>query len=161
MSDSVPNPDSGLSDDAARATSWKSTVPNRVNSSSTPSTNPKSPIRLTMNAFLPASEADFLTNQKPISRYEQRPTPSHPTNITRKLAPRTSTSMNAAKRFKYEKYRAYSASVSSCMYAVEYTWIREPIPVITRIITEARGSSSSCSLTDRSPDEIHVNADCS
>ena len=90
-----------------------------MNSSSTPSTNPKSPIRLTMNAFLPASEADFLTNQKPISRYEQRPTPSQPTNITRKLAPSTSTSMKLANRLRYEKKRAYSESVSSCMYAVE------------------------------------------
>jgi hypothetical protein len=28
--------------------------------------------------------ADFFLNQKPISRYEQRPTPSQPTNITGK-----------------------------------------------------------------------------
>ncbi len=64
---------------------------------------PKSPIRLTMNAFLPASVADFFSYQKPISRYEHRPTPSQPTNITRKFAPSTSTSMKAAKRFRYEK----------------------------------------------------------
>ena len=81
--------------------------------------NPQSPIRLTMNAFLPASEADFFWYQKPISRYEQRPTPSQPTNMTRKFAPRTRTSMNDANRLRYEKYRAYSASDSSCMYAVE------------------------------------------
>ena len=65
--------------------------------------NPKSPIRLTMNAFFPASEADFFSYQKPMSRYEQSPTPSHPTNSTRKFAPSTRTSMNAAKRFRYEK----------------------------------------------------------
>ncbi len=81
--------------------------------------NPKSPMRLTTNAFLPASAADCFLNQKPISRYEQSPTPSQPTNMTGKVDPSTSTSMNAAKRFKYEKQRAYSPSVSSCMYAVE------------------------------------------
>ena len=42
--------------------------------------NPKSPMRLTMNAFLPASAFAFSLNQKPMSRYEQSPTPSHPTN---------------------------------------------------------------------------------
>ncbi len=68
-----------------------------------------------MNAFLPASDADCFVNQNPISRYEQRPTPSQPTNMTGKLAPRTSTSMKAAKRLRYEKYRAYSLSRSSCM----------------------------------------------
>ena len=56
-----------------------------------------------MNAFLPASEADFFWNQKPMSRYEHRPTPSQPTNITRKFEPSTSTSMKAAKRLRYEK----------------------------------------------------------
>ena len=45
----------------------------------------------------------LFSNQKPISRYEQRPTPSQPTNITGKFDPRTSTSMNAANRFRYEK----------------------------------------------------------
>ena len=56
-----------------------------------------------MNAFFPASEADFFWYQKPMRRYEQRPTPSQPTNITRKFAPSTSRSMKAAKRFRYEK----------------------------------------------------------
>ncbi len=43
--------------------------------------NPKSPMRLTMNAFLPASAFAFSLNQKPISKYEQSPTPSHPMNM--------------------------------------------------------------------------------
>ena len=72
-------------------------------SGSIPRMNPKSPMRLTTKAFLPASAADFFVNQKPMSRYEQRPTPSQPTNITGKFAPSTSTSMNAANRFRYEK----------------------------------------------------------
>jgi hypothetical protein len=78
-------------------------VPNIAKIISVPRMKPKSPMRLTMNAFLPASAADFLRCQKPISRYEQRPTPSQPTNITGNDEPSTSTSMNAAKRFRYEK----------------------------------------------------------
>ena len=115
MSETAPNVVSGATEAAAFAISWKSSVPNRTNAASMPRTKPKSPMRLTMNAFLPASAADCLRNQKPIRRYEQRPTPSQPTNITRKLAPSTSTSMNDAKRLRYEKYRAYSPSLSSCM----------------------------------------------
>ncbi len=68
-----------------------------------PRMNPKSPMRFTMNAFLPASPADVFLNQKPIRRYEHSPTPSQPTNMTGKLAPSTSTSMKAANRFRYEK----------------------------------------------------------
>src|SRR5580765_7133864 len=112
---SAPNVASGGSADTRTAICWKSRVPKILNSQNIPSTNPKSPIRLTTNAFLPASAAEGLVNQNPISRYEQRPTPSQPMNMTGKFAPSTSTSMNAANRFKYEKYRAYSPSVSSCM----------------------------------------------
>src|SRR5262245_65974327 len=77
-------------------------------------------------------------------------------NITRKFAPRTSTSMNAAKRLRYEKYRAYSLSVSSCMYAVEYTWMSVPMPVTTRIITADSGSSRNASGTEKVPDVNQV-----
>ena len=49
--------------------------------------NPKSPIRLVMKAFFPARALPIpslpLSYQKPIRRYEQRPTPSHPTNSIR------------------------------------------------------------------------------
>ncbi len=62
--------------------------------------NPKSPMRLTTNAFLPASAALFLWYQNPISRYEDSPTPSHPTNMTRKVLPSTSVSMKKQKRFR-------------------------------------------------------------
>ena len=62
--------------------------------------NPKSPMRLTTNAFLPASAALFLWYQKPMSRYEQSPTPSHPTNMTRKVLPSTSVSMKKQKRLR-------------------------------------------------------------
>ena len=43
---------------------------------------PKSPMRLTMKAFFPASAFAFSLNQNPISRYDASPTPSHPTKST-------------------------------------------------------------------------------
>src|SRR5260370_14401445 len=64
---------------------------------------PKSPMRLTMNAFLPASAFAFSVNQNPINRYEQSPTPSQPTNITGKLAPSTNTSSKKTNKFRYAK----------------------------------------------------------
>jgi hypothetical protein len=56
-----------------------------------------------MNAFLPASDALFFLNQKPIRKYEQRPTPSQPDEHQREAAPSTSSSMKNVKRFRYEK----------------------------------------------------------
>ncbi len=44
---------------------------------------PRSPTRLTTKAFLAAVAALGLYCQKPISRYEARPTPSQPMNSTR------------------------------------------------------------------------------
>ena len=44
---------------------------------------PMSPTRLTTKAFLAAVAAVGLCCQKPISRYDARPTPSQPTNSTR------------------------------------------------------------------------------
>ena len=48
---------------------------------------PKSPMRLTMKAFLPAMALPMpslpLSYQKPISKYEHRPTPSQPTKSIR------------------------------------------------------------------------------
>ena len=43
---------------ASAATPWKSKVPKVTKIRSIPRMNPKSPMRLTTNAFLPASEAD-------------------------------------------------------------------------------------------------------
>ncbi len=68
-----------------------------------PRISPTSPMRLTMKAFFPASDALFFLNQNPMSRYEQRPTPSHPTNSRGRLPPRTSSSMKNVNRFRYEK----------------------------------------------------------
>jgi len=50
-----------------------------------------------------------------MSRYEQSPTPSQPTNSTGRLEPSTSVSMANMKRLRKEKYLAYPGSDSSCI----------------------------------------------
>ncbi len=67
-SEITPNPASGGTCAARPATSWKSSVPNVTQIRKTPRRNPKSPMRLTTNAFLPASDADCFVNQNPIRR---------------------------------------------------------------------------------------------
>ena len=73
------------------------------NRTNTPSRNPASPIRLTMNAFLPASAFSGSVYQNPISRYEHKPTPSQPTNSSSRLSPSTSNSIAAVNRLRYAK----------------------------------------------------------
>ena len=58
-------------------------VPNVATISITASDMPRSPTRLTTNALLAAVAAESLCAQKPISRYDARPTPSQPRNTAR------------------------------------------------------------------------------
>ena len=58
-----------------------------------PRMKPKSPTRLTRKAFRLAKIAVGLVYQKPISRYDTRPTASQPKNSCRKLLLITSISM--------------------------------------------------------------------
>ena len=51
----------------ARKTSSYPSTPVVANRSRNPIRKPKSPTRFTMNAFLPASAADFFSNQNPMS----------------------------------------------------------------------------------------------
>src|SRR6185437_12748224 len=102
------------------------------------SRKPRSPTRLVMNAFLPATAAELRSNQNETRRYEQRATPSQPRYVIKKLEARTSTSIDAAKRFMYAKKRENRSS--PCMYPIEYTWISAPTPVTNRIIVVDRGS---------------------
>ena len=95
---------------AAGNSSSNRSVPAAVTSSSMPRRNPKSPIRLTMNAFFPASAAAGRSYQNPISRYEQSPTPSQPTNISRKLFASTSVSIANMNRLRYRKKRRNDGS---------------------------------------------------
>ena len=61
----------------------KSVVPKVTKNRPTPSERPMSPTRLRMNAFFAAAAAECLYCQKPISRYDARPTPSQPRKTPR------------------------------------------------------------------------------
>jgi len=54
---------------------------------------------------MPAAAFSGSVYQKAMRRYEARPTPSHPKNITAKLSPMTRSSIAKTKRFRYEKKR--------------------------------------------------------
>ncbi|CKQ63805.1 Uncharacterised protein [Mycobacterium tuberculosis] len=54
-------------------------VPKVLNVKNIPTARPASPTRFITNAFLAAVAADGLWYQKPINRYDARPTPSQPT----------------------------------------------------------------------------------
>ena len=71
--------DCSLALEAEPRTPSKVTEPNVTNMSMIASERPMSPTRLTTNAFFDATAADSLKNQKPMSRYDARPTPSQPT----------------------------------------------------------------------------------
>ena len=59
-------------------TTPKSSDPTCRKISTIPSSIAASPIRVVTNAFFAALEASGRSYQNPISRYEHRPTPSHP-----------------------------------------------------------------------------------
>ncbi len=63
---------------AAKTPSYEM-VPTLANITIRASASPTSPTRLTTNAFFAAVAADGLYDQKPISRYDAKPTPSQPT----------------------------------------------------------------------------------
>ena len=65
------------------ATPSNDVAPNVLNISMIASAMPMSPTRLTTKAFLAATAAESLYCQKPISRYDARPTPSQPRNSAR------------------------------------------------------------------------------
>src|SRR3954468_11650790 len=95
---------------AAANTASKSKVPNTAQIPKMPSAKPKSPTRLTTKALMAAALAEGRVYQKPISRYEAKPTPSQPKNSCRKLLAVTSISMAKVKSDRYEKKRARCGS---------------------------------------------------
>src|SRR6266581_3758779 len=99
----IAAPPAGRAPGAAANTGPKSSEPVAWKIRNIATRNPTSPMRLTMNAFFPASALTFSLNQKPINRYEQSPTPSQPTNASGKLAPSTRISMKQTNRFRYAK----------------------------------------------------------
>src|SRR5204862_1723006 len=91
--------DPAIDGDAAKIAGIE-TVPKTRNVPKMPSEKPKSPTRLTTNALSAAALALGLWYQKPISRYEARPTPSQPKNIWTRLSAVTSISMAKVNRLK-------------------------------------------------------------
>ena len=73
--------------------SRKSNVPRLLHNRPRPTSIPTSPIRLTMNALLAASQLTFSSYQKPIKRYEQTPTSSQKMKIMNTLDEATSPSI--------------------------------------------------------------------
>ena len=63
---------------AAPKTAAKSSVPNFATINARPIIIAVSPTRVVTNAFFAAFAFSVFSNQKPISRYEQSPTPSQP-----------------------------------------------------------------------------------
>ena len=78
----------------------------------------KSPTLFTSIAFIADLFACARVNQKLIKRYDETPTPSHPTNICKKLFDVTKTSM---KKVNKDKYDINLGKCGSCsIYSVEY-----------------------------------------
>ena len=67
----------------AAKTSVNPRVPNEANMIIMATANPMSPTRLTTNAFFAAVAVVGLYCQNPMSKYDARPTPSHPRYTSR------------------------------------------------------------------------------
>ena len=78
---------------------------------------PTSPTTLMTNALRAAATADGRSNQKPIKKYEARPTRPQPTSSPTKLSESTSVSIANTKKFMYAKKRA--SALSPAMYPIE------------------------------------------
>ena len=70
-----------------------SSVPARAQMKISAASSPRSPRRVTRKAFFAAAAAAGLWNQKPISRYDDRPTSSQKANSTTRLSTSTSPSI--------------------------------------------------------------------
>src|SRR5206468_10624499 len=88
------------------------TVPNTRKVPKMPSEKPKSPMRLTKKAFKAAALAEGLWYQKPISKYDARPTPSQPKNICTRLSAVTSISIAKLNSDRYAKNLGWPGSSS-------------------------------------------------
>ena len=91
-------------------TSGKLSVPKITKTAKIPSENPKSPIRLTINALIAAALAEGRSYQKPISRYDISPTPSQPKNSCRKSFDVIRASIKKVNRLKYAIKRGIDLS---------------------------------------------------
>ena len=83
-------------------TSSKLIVPKKKNIKKIAIARPKSPILLTINAFIAALLAVSFLYQKPINKYEHKPTPSHPKNSCKKLSETTKASIEKVNSERYD-----------------------------------------------------------
>ena len=118
--------------------------------------NPQSPMRLVMNAFLPAEALASSLNQNEMRKYEQAPTPSHPRKVISMFSPRTSISIENTNRFRYTKN--FVNFGSPCMYPMEYRWIRVPMPVTNSAMVIESGSARKATSTLKPPAGSHSNS---
>ena len=93
-------------------TLWYSRLPVRSYMRNNATRKAASPKRLKIIAFFATLEALSRSNQKPMRKYEQTPTPSQPKNMSRKLSASTKTSIEATNRFRYKKNLGKSSSCS-------------------------------------------------
>src|SRR3989338_4330083 len=87
----------GLKAGAAEKSALKSSVPMEKKISRMPKKKPMSPARVKIKAFLAAAAAEGFSNQKPIRKYEHRPTSSQKIYINNRLLASTRPSIAAQK----------------------------------------------------------------
>ncbi len=100
----------GASVPAFAKTSAYAIEPVAANSTKTANIRPASPTALITKAFSAAATALGLKNQKPIRKYDAKPTRPQPTSRPTKLSERTSVSIANTKKFMYAKKRALARS---------------------------------------------------
>src|SRR3990172_5989141 len=99
-----------------------SNVPKIAKMAITPTRNSRSPMRVTMKAFLAALAASGLWYQKPMRRYEQRPMISQKMRSCRKLSALTVPSIPVTKSAISAKNRGFPSSCA--MYPTLYVAMR-------------------------------------
>ena len=72
-------------------------LPKKKKIKNIPTARPKSPILFTMKALMAALFAVSFLYQKPINKYEHKPTPSQPKNNCKKLSETTKTNIEKVK----------------------------------------------------------------
>ena len=91
--------------------------------------------------------ACILVNQKLINKYEETPTPSHPTNICKKLFAVTRISIKKVNKDKYDMNLGKCGSFS--MYSVEYKCTKVEMKVTTTNMIEVRLSKQKLQFSSR------------
>jgi|TARA_B100001250_G_scaffold413773_1_gene449029 hypothetical protein len=80
---------------------------NTRNAVQIPSIKPRSPTRLTSIAFIADLLACIRVCQKLINKYEAKPIPSHPKNMTIKLSAATKNNINPVNNERYDINRPW------------------------------------------------------